>query len=310
MLPFWEFLDRLVASSQVTLDRPKGTAHPRYPDLVYPLDYGYLENTTAIDGGGVDVFVGSQPDRALRSLALTVDLNKRDAEIKLLLGCTPDEEQVVLDFLNGFTMRACLVPRGGELDWLATRRSVRRFRPEPVPDALLRRVLETALRAPSAHNRQPWRFAVLTGAPAKERLALALGADFRRDLLTDGLSSEEAEAQAARSEARMRAAPALVILCQDLSVGDDYSDALRRQAEHTMGVQSVALAGGALLLAAHAAGLGGVWMCAPLFAPETTRRALDLPAGWDPQGMILLGYPARLPPPRERLALDMVARFY
>jgi len=307
---FWEFLDRLVASSQVRLDRPKGSAHPRYPEMIYPLDYGYLENTSAIDGGGVDVFVGSQPDRALRSLALTVDLTKRDAEIKLLLGCTPDEEQTALDFLNGFTMRAGLICRGGEIDWLSTRRSVRRFLPKAIPETLLRRVLDTALHAPSAHNRQPWRFAVLTSAPAKERLALAMGADFRIDLLADGLTEAQAEAQAARSEARIRSAPAVVLLCQDLSVGDHYPDAPRRQAEHIMGVQSVALAGGLLLLAAHAAGLGGVWMCAPLFAAETTRRTLPLPAHWDPQAMLLLGYPARIPPQRDRMQLDEVALFY
>lgn len=310
MQEFWEFLDRLVASSRVTLDRPKGSAHPRYPDLIYPLDYGYLEDTTTVDGGGVDVFVGSDPGRALRSLALTVDLHKRDAELKLLLGCSLAEEQTALDFLNGASMRACLVRRGGELDWLATRRSVRRFKPEPLPDELLRRVLATALQAPSAHNRQPWRFAVLTTAAAKERLALALGADFRRGLLADGLSRADAEAQAARSEARLRSAPALVALCQDTSVGDAYPDPLRRRAEHIMGVQSVALAGGTLLLAAHAAGLGGVWMCAPLFAPETTRRALDLPPSWEPQALILLGYPALTPPQRARLTLDDVAKFY
>jgi F420 biosynthesis protein FbiB-like protein len=309
MADFWDYLDTLVASSRLVLDRPKGSAHPRYPELIYPLDYGYLDGTRAGDGDGIDVFVGSDPARELHALALTVDLHKRDAEMKLLLGCTHAEQQIVLDFLNGATMRACLVRRGGELAWLTTRRSVRRFRPQALPDALLRRVLETALRAPSAHNRQPWRFAVLTGPAAKERLALELAADFRRDLLLDGLPEAEVQAQAARSQARILAAPAVVVLCQDTRVGDAYPDALRSRAETMMGVQSVALAGGALLLAAHAAGLGGVWMCAPLFAPQAAHRALGLPEAWDPQAMILLGYPERIPAERERLALDDVAVF-
>jgi inorganic pyrophosphatase len=108
---FWDFLDRLVANSRLVIDRPTGSAHPHYPSLIYPMDYGYLEETVTIDGGGLDVFRGSLADPVLDALALTVDLEKRDAEIKLLLGCTPAEEQVVLDFLNGYSMRACLLRR-------------------------------------------------------------------------------------------------------------------------------------------------------------------------------------------------------
>lgn len=108
---FWDFLDRLISSSRVVIDRPRATAHPRYPGLIYPLDYGYLEGTSAIDGGGLDIFLGALPGKRLDCLALTVDLDKRDAEIKLLLGCTPAEKQTVLEFLNGASMRACLVER-------------------------------------------------------------------------------------------------------------------------------------------------------------------------------------------------------
>lgn len=60
-LAFWAALDELVATSTVRIDRPKGTAHPRYPSFIYPLDYGYLEGTQAADGGGIDVWVGSLP---------------------------------------------------------------------------------------------------------------------------------------------------------------------------------------------------------------------------------------------------------
>jgi coenzyme F420-0:L-glutamate ligase/coenzyme F420-1:gamma-L-glutamate ligase len=77
-----------------------------------------------------------------------------------------------------------------------------------------------------------------------------------------------------------------------------------------MGVQSVAMAGCTLLLAAHAVGLGGVWLCSPLFAPDQARSVLDLPDEWDPQGLILLGYPARMPEARPRQSVEKVARFY
>ena len=108
---FWGYLDRLVSGSQLVIDRPRGSAHPRFPELIYPLDYGYLEGTTTVDGGGIDLFLGTLPEKSLDALALTVDLEKRDAEIKLLLGCSQAEKQTVLDFLNGTHMRACLIFR-------------------------------------------------------------------------------------------------------------------------------------------------------------------------------------------------------
>jgi inorganic pyrophosphatase len=108
---FWEYLDQLIAACPLVIDRPKGSAHPRYPELIYPLDYGYLEGSTTVDGGGLDVWVGSLPERSLTALALTVDLYKRDAEIKLLLGCDANDLQTILAFLNGHSMRATLIRR-------------------------------------------------------------------------------------------------------------------------------------------------------------------------------------------------------
>jgi inorganic pyrophosphatase len=108
---FWQALDRLVAECGVTLDRPRGSAHPRYPDLVYPLDYGYLPGTQAADGGGIDVWVGSLPSRAVTGVICTLDALKRDAEIKVLLGCTPDEARQLQAFHSDGTQAALLVVR-------------------------------------------------------------------------------------------------------------------------------------------------------------------------------------------------------
>jgi inorganic pyrophosphatase len=108
---FWESLDRLVSESRLVIDRPKGSQHPRYSDVIYPLDYGYLEGTTTLDGGGLDIWVGRMPQKSLTALVLTVDLLKRDIEIKLLLGCTQDEQGQILDFLNSGLMRAVKISR-------------------------------------------------------------------------------------------------------------------------------------------------------------------------------------------------------
>lgn len=97
---FWEALDVLVAGSQIIVDRTKGSAHPRFPSLVYPLDYGYLKGTTAMDGGGIDIWRGSLPQPTVDGIICTVDLMKKDSEIKILLGCTPEEMRLANDFHN------------------------------------------------------------------------------------------------------------------------------------------------------------------------------------------------------------------
>ncbi|MBQ7060785.1 MAG: inorganic pyrophosphatase [Clostridia bacterium] len=96
---FWKALDELVKSSQIIIDRPKGTAHPRYPDFIYKLDYGYLKGTSSMDGGGIDVWVGSGEKR-IDAVMCIVDLIKKDSEIKLLIGCTEEEKRIVYETHN------------------------------------------------------------------------------------------------------------------------------------------------------------------------------------------------------------------
>jgi coenzyme F420-0:L-glutamate ligase / coenzyme F420-1:gamma-L-glutamate ligase len=136
-----------------------------------------------------------------------------------------------------------------------------------------------------------------------------MGSEFHRDLIKDGLSPGKADDLVKRSYNRIVEAPAAVLLCCDFSEMDSYPDEKRQQAERLMAVQSTAMSGFLLLLAAHAEGLGGVWVCGPLFAPQAAASALDLPDKWIPQGLLLLGYPAVTPEPRARLPLEAVARF-
>jgi F420 biosynthesis protein FbiB-like protein len=137
-----------------------------------------------------------------------------------------------------------------------------------------------------------------------------MGADFRRDLLNDGVDPKTTEKLVSKSRNRILEAPVVIVLCLDTSQGDSYPDPTRQQAEFIMGVQGVALAGGTILLAAHAEGIGGVWVCAPLFAQKTVQRAFRLPKDWQPQGMLLLGYPAEIPEPRERKPLEEVTFYF
>ena len=96
---FWLVLDKLVAESKIVIDRPKGSCHPKYPKLIYPVDYGYLENTSSMDNGGIDAWKGTSGD-AVDAIICIVDLMKRDSEIKILIGCSEGEKQLVLETHN------------------------------------------------------------------------------------------------------------------------------------------------------------------------------------------------------------------
>ena len=191
-------------------------------------------------------------------------------------------------------------------NFLRTRRSIRRFKTDPVPASVIESILTTTTYAPSAHNRQPWRFVVITDLSVKTRLADAMAQDFERDLTRDNLPPEKIQSQLKRSRDRITSAPVAILLCLDISEMDSYPDEKRDHAEYMMAVQSAAAAGMQLLLAAHAEGLGGVWACWPLFAQETIRKTLNLSDSWEPQGMFFIGYSEVIPNVRERKSLEVV----
>lgn len=108
---FWNHLDRLVREHKLVIDRPAGSAHPRYPDFVYPFDYGYLQGTQTVDQGGIDVWAGSLTPPTITGLICTVDLQKGDAEIKILLGCTPEEAREIVKTHNQGPQAGMLILR-------------------------------------------------------------------------------------------------------------------------------------------------------------------------------------------------------
>jgi inorganic pyrophosphatase len=108
---FWQHLDALVAAHPLIIDRPRGTRHARFPDFFYPYDYGYLSGTTAGDGQGIDVWLGSLTTRSVTGIVCTVDLQKRDSEMKLLIGCTQDEARRIVTLHNHGDQAGILVLR-------------------------------------------------------------------------------------------------------------------------------------------------------------------------------------------------------
>ncbi|MBU5332868.1 inorganic pyrophosphatase [Anaerocolumna aminovalerica] len=97
---FWTYLNEIVEQSEIIIDRPKGTHHPTYPNIVYVADYGYLKGTSSMDGKGIDIWMGTSNSKDIDTIICTIDLIKLDSEIKILLGCTEYEKKMIYEFHN------------------------------------------------------------------------------------------------------------------------------------------------------------------------------------------------------------------
>ncbi len=179
------------------------------------------------------------------------------------------------------------------------RRSVRKYLERKVPEEKIEAILEAARWAPSPHGRQPWRFAVLEGREAKERLAEAMGEEWRSNLQMDGQDDEVVEKRLEGSRRRLLDAPVLILLCLYLKDLDTYPDPERQRKETTMAVQSLGAAAQNMLLAAYSSGLDAGWMCAPLFCSEEVTEALGLDPKLVPHALLALGYADGDPPKRR-----------
>ncbi|MFZ5819227.1 MAG: nitroreductase family protein [Chloroflexota bacterium] len=193
--------------------------------------------------------------------------------------------------------------------FLRSRRSIRRFKADPAPAPVIERILATATYAPSAHNTQPWRFVLVKNQSASSaqsadnttKLGLALTSAMRRDMTAEGAPEAEIEARVTRSRRRLDEAPVVILLCRDLTAVREH-----KREDEIMAIQSVANAATYLLLAAHAEGLGGNWLCWPLYAQEETREALELPGTWEPQAMVFVGYANEEPGEKALKSLDEI----
>ena len=108
-MDFWSRLASFVSEKSIVIDRPKGSAHPEVPAMIYPLDYGYVTGLRSGDGDDVDVWIGSLKRRAITGVICTLDSGKHDIEVKVLLACTEAEQRRILAVHNRGTHRAVLL---------------------------------------------------------------------------------------------------------------------------------------------------------------------------------------------------------
>lgn len=198
------------------------------------------------------------------------------------------------------------------------RRSVRRFQPKLPDRTLIERLLEAAVTAPSASNKQPWRFVVVTNAAVIARMASAV-----REAVDDIAQHIEPACQPAFRAygdyfTRFEAAPAVIVplfnrltVLSNLVDGTLDAEARERIAvmEHQSGLIGVALAMQNLMLMAPELGLGTSGMTGPLVASHRLRAILEVPPSWNIAALVPVGVPAESPAPTARKPVSQVVRW-
>lgn len=112
---FWQKVDTLVLSSTFNLKYPEGSHHHFYSNLVYPVDYGVLKDSLNGNNQEINVYQGSDGNR-VNGLIVSADILARDCVVKLLIGCTEEQIQSILTFLNQTEFQKTIYcARGSEL---------------------------------------------------------------------------------------------------------------------------------------------------------------------------------------------------
>lgn len=208
------------------------------------------------------------------------------------------------------------------LDWMRTRRSVRTFAERPLERAVLERVIDAATTAPSSSNRQPWRWSVVTSKATQQAIVAAIErrATEIKAIIARGHHAEDYGSYGDFFFEPLRDAAAIVVpqyrpypdLIANLiaSGGGDpaaYTTAGAMQAE----LVSTSAAIMALLLQAHAEGLGACMMAGPMIAKDQIHAVLGIAAPWQMVGAIALGHlAAPLPATMPRKPMDRVVTWH
>ena len=171
------------------------------------------------------------------------------------------------------------------LNAIFARRSIGAVKPDPLPRALVERLLEAAVQAPNHHRVYPWRFFVLSGA-ARERLGEVMaGALLRRN---PQASPEQLDVE----RRRPLRAPLLIAVAVEKPAQPKVIE-IENVCAGAAAVQN-------LLLAAHDLGLGAMWRTGPAAYDADVKAFLGLAPDQHLIAFVYLGYPLEAPPPVER----------
>jgi nitroreductase len=195
------------------------------------------------------------------------------------------------------------------LSILAERRSIRRYKQTPVPMETVERLIAAANLAPSASNRQPFRFLAV-----EDSATLANLADLVRKATSENAEKlpDDERAQVAKyTEFLVYFETAPVVLFAYHRADPSLAQHLGLSPDYDVGaIASVSAAIMNLLLAAHTLGLGACWMTGPLVAAPAMEKCLGLPTGWRLSAVIPVGIPDESPKPPKRRGADRLLTYF
>lgn len=110
---FWQKVDTLYLSSNLVISRRKGETHPQFKNLIYPVDYGHLQDTIGTNTEGVSVYVGTGKINDITGIVIAADILMKTIDIKILVGCNEEETYDVLHFLNSTDFQKTVLIRRG-----------------------------------------------------------------------------------------------------------------------------------------------------------------------------------------------------
>ena len=181
------------------------------------------------------------------------------------------------------------------------RRSIRRFKPTPVPDDLVERVLRAATLAPSGKNSQPWRFVVVKEDKRPEMI----------NLMRQGMARCQARGETPGSSEWttmvMEHAPVTVFVFNPDGLHPWLAHSIDQNFSELVDTQSVGAAIQNMLLAALEVGLGSLWICDIFYAYEELSQWLGQPGQMI--AAVSLGYPDEQPAARPRKTVQEVTRW-
>jgi nitroreductase len=170
------------------------------------------------------------------------------------------------------------------LELVKKRRSFRRYKPDPVPQDMIEKVLEAARNAPSAGNSQPWEFVVVQDAEAKKNITQSITSGYKELHKADPTMY-----WAVAVQPHLATAPVLIIVCGDRRLEVTYPVHLPRE---VLLRQSLAITIYTLQLAAASFGLATAWGTMQTEAREIQiRKLLGIPDVYTVDHIIPLGYP-------------------
>jgi len=110
-MDIWERIEKIIDENGFIIDRPAGKNHPKYQNMVYPLDYGYISDTDSQDGNCIDLWKGKAENIGVTAIGVTVDSVKNDSEIKVFYNCDDEDMEIVHEFMNCDCMSMLIIKR-------------------------------------------------------------------------------------------------------------------------------------------------------------------------------------------------------